>query len=67
MRLMMTAALAGLYLFAAPVLATVGTQQLTKLNETIVYKTTAEGTWPFKVSAAADAYLDIQCVASKAY
>lgn len=59
MRVMITAALAGLFLFVAPVMATVDMHGGTKRNETIIYKTTADGTWPFKIDAAPVIYFDI--------
>ena len=61
MRVFTTAALAGVYLFVAPVVAPIGAEvpSVAKPNETVMFKTTAEGTWPFKVNSAPVVYFNI--------
>ena len=61
MRVFTTAALAGAYLFIAPVFTTIGAEMpsVAKPNETVVFKTTADGTWPFKGNSEPIVYFNI--------
>ena len=59
MQYMITLALAGLYLFVAPVVVGAMQTNTTKQNETTAYKTTAAGTWPFQIAPAKGVYFDI--------